>query len=88
MEAGLEVPMRSVKPAMASETMLDLGRHHLAALAQSVGTKALASAFQPTQDELQTATAARVEAEKAMTNPRVAVSSWVRTLEGFLPTPA
>ena len=27
--------MRSVKPAMASETMLDLGRYHLAALARS-----------------------------------------------------
>jgi hypothetical protein len=33
MEVGLEVPMRSAKPAMASETMLDLGRYHLAALA-------------------------------------------------------
>ncbi len=33
----------------------------------------MASAFQPVQDELQAATTARVEAEKAMTNPRVAV---------------
>ena len=73
--------MRSVKPAMASETMLDLGRYHLAALAQSEGTKALASAFKPAQDELQTATTARVEAEKAMTNPRVAVRFSENALE-------
>jgi len=52
----------------------DLGRYHLAALAQGEGTKALASAFQPVQDELQTAITARVEAEKAMTNPHRALS--------------
>ncbi len=70
-EAGLEEPMRSVKPAMASESMLDLGRYHLAALAQSEGTKALASAFQPVQDALRVAATARVEAEQAMTDLRV-----------------
>jgi hypothetical protein len=59
---------------MASDAMLDLGRYHLAALAQSEATKALASAFQPAQDNLQTATTARVEAEQAMTVLRVAVS--------------
>jgi len=73
--------MRSVKPAMASETMLDLGRYHLAALAQSEATKALASAFQPVQDELQTAATARVEAEKAMTVLRVVVSFSENALE-------
>jgi len=81
MGVGLEVPMRSVKPAMASETMLDLGRYHLAALAQSEGTKQLASAFQSVQDELQTATTARLEAEKAMTVPRVAVRFSENALE-------
>jgi hypothetical protein len=65
--------MRSVKPATASDSMLDLGSYHLAALAQSEGTKPLASAFQPVQDALQTAATARVQAEKAMTVPRVAV---------------
>jgi hypothetical protein len=53
--------------------MLDLGSYHLAALAQSEGTKALASAFQPVQDALQAAATARVQAEKAMILPRVAV---------------
>ena len=68
-------------PAMASETRLDLGRYHLAALAQSEGTKALASAFKPAQDELQTAATARVEAEKAMTVRSVAVRFSENALE-------
>jgi hypothetical protein len=51
--------------------MLDLGSYHLAALAQSEGTKPLASAFQPVQDALQTAATARVQAEKAMIVPGV-----------------
>jgi hypothetical protein len=54
--------------------MLDLGRYHLAALAQSEETKALASAFQARQSTLRTATAARVEAEQSMTELRVGVS--------------
>jgi hypothetical protein len=66
---------------MASETMLDLGRYHLAALAKSEGTKVLASAFQPAQDELQTAATARIEAEKAMTVPRVSVRFSENALE-------
>jgi hypothetical protein len=67
---------------MASDVMLDLGRYHLAALAQREGTKALASAFQPAQNDLQTATTARVEAEMAMTtNPRVAVRFSKNALE-------
>jgi hypothetical protein len=66
---------------MSSDVMLDLGRYHLAALAQSEATKALASAFQPVQDNLQTATTARVEAEKAMTVLRVAVSFSENALE-------
>ena len=41
----------------------------------------MASAFQPAQDELQTAATARVEAEKAMTNPRVAVRFSENALE-------
>jgi hypothetical protein len=53
--------------------MLDLGRYHLAALAQSEGTKALASAFEPIHSGLQTAAEARVQAEKAMTVLRVGV---------------
>jgi hypothetical protein len=66
--------MRSIKAATASETMLDLGRYHLAALVRSEGTKPLASAFQPVQGELQTAADARVQAEKAMTDLHVGVS--------------
>ena len=73
--------MRNVKAAMSSDSMLDLGSYHLAALAQSEGTKALASAFRPVQDELQTATTARVEAEKAMTDLRVAVRFSENALE-------
>ena len=73
--------MRSVKPAMASETMLDLARYHLAALARSEGTQAFASAFQPAQNDLRTATTARVEAEQAMTDLRVAVSFSEKALE-------
>jgi hypothetical protein len=34
MGVGLEVTMQGAKPEMASETMLGLGRYHLAALAQ------------------------------------------------------
>jgi hypothetical protein len=59
---------------MGTGTMLDYGRYHLAALAQSDGTQPLASAFRPAQDNLQTAASTRVEAEKAMTDIRVAVS--------------
>jgi hypothetical protein len=66
---------------MASETMLGLGRYHLAALARSEGTKELASAFKPAQDELQTATTARVEALQEMTDLRVAVSFSEKALE-------
>jgi hypothetical protein len=73
--------MRSAKTAMASDVMLDLGRYHLAALAQSESTKQLASVFQSVQDELQTATTARVDAEKAMTVPRVSVRFSENALE-------
>jgi hypothetical protein len=61
--------------------MLDLGRYHLAALAQSEGTKPLAGAFQPAHDELQTAAQARVQAEKEMTAVRVAVRFAENALE-------
>ena len=68
MGTGLEESRRTAKIATASESMLDLGRYHLAALAQSERAKPLASAFQTVHDLLETA-AARVAAEKAMTGP-------------------
>jgi hypothetical protein len=57
---------------MASTVLLGLGRFHLAALAQSAETKGLATAFQPTQDALASATAARERAEVDLAAPRVA----------------
>ena len=73
--------MQSVKPAMASDKMLGLGRYHLAALAWSECTKALVSAFRPAHDELQTATTARVEAEMGMTDLRIAAAFSENALE-------
>lgn len=63
----MQIPTSS----MASTALLGLGRFHLAALAQSQELKGLAVAFQPTQDALASAKAAREQAEDALAAPRV-----------------
>jgi hypothetical protein len=60
-----------VKTTMASESLLALGRYHLAALALGEQTQPLASAFRPAQDQLKTAAATRAQAEEDMTEVRV-----------------
>jgi hypothetical protein len=52
--------MRTINPAAASDTMLSSGSNHLTALGQMPETKPLISAFQPVQEDLQTAGVARV----------------------------
>ena len=54
--------MRSLDPAIASDTMLSSGSNHLTALDQTAETKPLIGAFQPVQEDLQTAATARVQA--------------------------
>jgi len=73
--------MRTIKPAAASDTMLSSGSNHLTALDQTPETKPLIGAFQPVQEDLQTAAAARVLAEKAMGAPRVVVRFAEKALE-------
>jgi hypothetical protein len=58
------------RTSLDTPRLSNLGSYHLAALAQSEGTKLLANVFQPVQDAMRAATAGRVEAEKAMTGPR------------------
>jgi hypothetical protein len=70
-----------MKPAAASDTMLSSGSNHLTALDQTAETKTLISAFQPVQEDLQAAAAARVLAEKAMGAPRVVVRFTEKGLE-------
>ncbi len=55
MGAELEDPMRTMKPATASDVLLSSGSNHVTALAQTEETKPLIGAFQPALDELQTA---------------------------------
>jgi hypothetical protein len=58
--------------------MLDLGRYHLAALAQSEGTK---THFSSRRTSCKQRPQRAAEAEKAMTNPRVAVRFAENALE-------
>ncbi len=64
--------MQVPKSSMASKVLLDLGRYHLAALAQREEAKGLIAAFQPAHEALAMAKAAREQAEEAMVGPRVA----------------
>lgn len=66
---------------MASEVLLSSGSHHLIALNQTEETKSLVAAFQPAHDELQTAAAARAQAEAAMGQPRVVLRFAENALE-------
>ena len=63
--------MRTLNTAMSSDKLLMSGANHLTALNQTEATKSLIGAFQPAYDELQTAVAARAQAEGAMGAPRV-----------------
>jgi hypothetical protein len=63
--------VRSVKTTMASETLLALGRYHLAALARAEQTQRLADGFRPAQDQLKAAAMTRAQAEEDMTDVRV-----------------
>jgi hypothetical protein len=56
---------------MASETLLALGRYHLAALKRSEQTQPLADGFRPALDQLKAAATARAQAEEDMTEVRV-----------------
>lgn len=63
--------MRSVKTTMASETLLALGRYHLAALARAEQAQPLADGFRAAQDQLKIAATSRAQAEEDMTEVRV-----------------
>lgn len=73
--------MRTLKTATASDVMLSSGRNHLTALDQTTETKPLIGAFQPVLEELQTAAANRVAAERAMGAPRIVVRFTEKALE-------
>jgi hypothetical protein len=62
--------MQTLVASMSSQSLLRVGRYHLAALGRSAETKGLADAFRPTFDALAVAKAAREQAEDALVVPR------------------
>jgi len=73
--------MRTLNTAMSSDRLLMSGANHLTALNQTEATKPLIGAFQPAHEALQTAVAARAQAEAAMGVPRITLRFTEKDLE-------